>query len=109
MPDKRRLNRTGEHDRGLVAMLLQRVQQRGGKPKASLHELRVVLGTIHACQIEHEVAVRTVRIQLFRRIVDIIAVDVFNVEIGPRAVLAVADVLEIVHDGRAHHALCAGH
>ena len=107
-PDERRLNGRGQHDWRLVAMLLERVQQRGGEAEVALHKLLVVLWTVHAREVEHEVAVRAVGIQLLRGAVEVVAVDVVDVDFRARAVLAVADVLQIVNEGRAHHALCTG-
>ena len=89
-------------------MLLQRIQQRGSKSKVALHELLVVLRTVHAREVEHEVAVGAPGIQLLRRAVEVVAIDVADVDIRARAVLAVADVFEVVHEDCAHHALCAG-
>ena len=66
-PDERRLNRRGQHDGRLIVVLLERVQQRGGKAKVALHELLVVLRAIHASEVEHKVAVRAVGVQLLRR------------------------------------------
>lgn len=107
-PDERRLNGGGEHDRSLVPVLFERVQQRGGEAEVALHELLVVLWTVHAREVEHEVAVRAVGVQLLRGAVEVVAVDVVDVDIRARAVLSVADVFEVVHEGRAHHALRAG-
>ena len=89
-------------------MLLQRIQQRGSKSKVALHELLVVLRTVHAREVEHEVAVGAPGIQLLRRAVEVIAVDVVDVDARARAVLSVADVLQIVHKSCADHALRAG-
>ena len=107
-PDERRLNGRGEHDGRFVPVLLQRVQQRESETKVALHELLVVLRTVHAREVEHEVAVRAVGVQLLRGAVEVVAVDVVDVDIRARAILAVADVFEVVHEGRANHALCAG-
>ena len=49
-PSQRRLDRTGQHDRRLVPVLLQSLQQRGRKAKIPLPELLRILGAVHASQ-----------------------------------------------------------
>lgn len=63
---------------------------------------------VDAGKVEHKVTVRVIGVQLRRRAVQVVAVGVVYVEIGARAILAVADVFQIVHKGGAHYALGAG-
>ena len=89
-------------------MLLECIQQCGSKAKIALHKLFVILWAVHPCEVEYKVAVGAVGVQLLRCVVDVVAIDVVDVDIRARAVLAVADVFEVVHESRAHHALRAG-
>ena len=57
----------GEHHRESVVVLLQGIEQGAGKAKVPLHELLLVLRTVHACQVEHEVRLLTPSIQLLWR------------------------------------------
>ena len=107
-PDQRRLDGRGQHDGRFVVVLLDCIQQRGGKAKIALHELLIVLRAVHASEVEHEVAVCAVCIQLLRRAVDVVAVDVVDVDVRACAVLAVSDVFQVVDESRADHALRAG-
>ena len=89
-------------------MLLERIQQRGGETEVPLHEFRAVLWAVHPGEVEHEVAVRAISVQLLRRTVDVIAVDVVDVDVRARAVLAVSDIFQVVDEGCSDHALRAG-
>ena len=102
------LNGRADHDGTGILVLLQRVQQRRSEAEVALHELLVVLRTVHTCEIEHEVAVRAVGVQLLRRTVQVVAVQIVDVDAGASSVLAVPDVLQIVDEGSSDHALCAG-
>ena len=92
-PDERGLNRRGQHDGRFVPMLFKRIQQCGGKAEIALHELLVVLRAVHPREVEHEVAVGAISVQLLRRVVDVVAIDVVDVDIWTGSVLAVANIL----------------
>ena len=89
-------------------MLLERVEKQGRKAEVSLLEVRRVGGAIHPGKVEHEVRLGAEGVQLFRRVVDVIFVDFFNMDVRTHAVLAVTEGLQVVAKRRADHALRAG-
>lgn len=56
-------------------MLPQCIKQRGGEAEVPFHELRRILGTVHACQIEDKVSLFAIDIQFGRVTVHVIFVD----------------------------------
>ena len=78
------------------------------KPKLPCMNSSLFCGRFTPARLNTKVAVGAVGVQLLRRAVDVVAVDVVDVDIRARAVFAVADVFQIVDEGCAHHALRAG-
>ena len=70
-----RLRGAGEHDGALIPVALEGVQQRGGEPEVSLHELGLVLGAVDAGQVEDEVGAGAEVLQLGGRRVDVVLHD----------------------------------
>lgn len=105
-----RLRGAGEHDGARVAVALERLEQRGGKPKVALHELGLVLGAVDAGQVEHEVRAGAEHVQLLGRRVDVVLHDLEREQarVFLAAVLAVADVLQRAAEVPPHEALRAG-
>ena len=72
-------------------MALERVQQRRSEPEVALHELRLVLGTVDAGQVEDEVGAGAVVLQLSGRRVDVVLHDLE----GQQARILLATVLAV--------------
>lgn len=72
---KARLRGAGEHDGALVAVALERLEQRGGEPEVALHVLGLVLGAVDAGEIEDEVRAGAVAVQLLERRLDVVLHD----------------------------------
>ena len=85
-------------------MALERVQQRGREPEVALHELRLVLGTVDARQVEDEVGAGTIPVELLRGGVDVVLHDLEGKEglVFGSAVLAVSYVLQRAAEVPAH-------
>ena len=93
---------------GFIAMLLQRIQQQGREAEVALMEISQVGGSVHTSKVEHEVCLGAEDVQFRLRVVDIVFENVLNMDVRARAVLAVTDVLQVVDQSRADHALRAG-
>lgn len=61
-----RLGRRRDHHRTGVAVLLEGIQQGGGKTEIAFHELPGILGTVDPRQVEHEVRLSAIFIQKSR-------------------------------------------
>ena len=107
-PGEGRLDRGREHDRSLVAMLLEKIEQLGSEPEVPLHEILGVLRSIYAREIEDEVRLLAIRVELLGGGVEIILVNLFDADIGTRAIFVVSNILEIVAKGGTDHPLSAG-
>ncbi len=107
-PGQSGLNGRGKHEGGLVLMLFQSVQKVRGKAEVALHEVLRLLRTVDSRQVEDEIAVCAEAVQLLRRIVKIVLVDLLDPEIGTGAIFVVPDIFQIIAEGGSHHALCAG-
>jgi len=108
-PRQGSLQAAAEHHGAPVAMFSQRVQQRGREPEVALPELLRILRTVDPGQVEDEIAIGAEPVQLRLRIVDIVLVDGFYIQIGPHPILPVPDALEILHQVSTDEALGAGH
>ena len=69
---QRCLLRTGEHHGTPVALPLQGVEQRRGKPEVAVHKLGRILRPVHPGQVEYEVALPTPHLQHRRVRINII-------------------------------------
>jgi len=105
-----RLRGTGQHDGAPVAVALEGVEQRGGEPEVALHELGLVLGSVDAGQVEHEVGAGAAVIELPGRRVDVVLHNLERQQglVFDAAVLAVADVLQRAAEVPADEAPGAG-
>ena len=70
-----RLRGAGEHDGALVAVALERLEQRGGEPEVALHVLGLVLGAVDTGEVEDEVRAGAVAVQLLERRLDVVFHD----------------------------------
>lgn len=95
-PREARLRGAREHDRARVAVALERSNEVAREPEVARHELRRVLGAVHAREVEHEVGTGAHRVQLLRRGLDVALHDLEGQEgLEPlAAVLAVANRLQ---------------
>ena len=107
-PGEGRLDRGREHDRSLVAMLLEKIEQLGSEPEVPLHEILGVLRSIYAREIEDEVRLLAIRVELLGGGAEIILVNFLDAEVGTRTILVVSNILEIVAKGGTDHPLSAG-
>lgn len=105
-----RLGGAREHDRAAVPMALQEAQQLRGEPEVAGHELRGVLGPVHAREVEDGVGLGAEARELLPGRVGVALVDGQRQE--PRvplaAVLPVADGLERLDQVPADEPLGAG-
>ena len=90
-------------------MPLQRIQQRGRKAEVALHELALILGAVHAGQVENKAAGLAVCIQVLPRAVKIILENAADFQAGPGAVPALLDIAEAADQVLSHKAPGAGH
>ncbi len=60
----------------MILILLQLRKQNRGKSKVALHKFLLILWTVHACQMEYELAFSRIAIQLFLCGIHIIGKDV---------------------------------
>lgn len=89
------LLRTGEHHRASVLMGLQRVEQGGGEAEVTLHELVIVLGSVDASKVEHEVALLAPSVELVGGGVEVVLEDFLDRQVAVATGLAVFDVIEL--------------
>ena len=89
------LLRTGEHHRASVLMGLQRVEQGGGEAEVTLHELVIVLGSVDASKVEHEVALLAPSVELVGGGVEVVFEDFLDRQGAVATCLAVFDVIEL--------------
>ena len=68
----------GEHYGTGVVVLLQGIEQGAGKAKVALHKLFLILRTVHAGQVEHEVGLLAPFVQLFGGGVQVVLKDSVN-------------------------------
>ena len=108
-PRKRRLNRRGQHDGRLIAVLFHAFQQVGRKAEVALHEVLRILRAVHACQIEHEVRLLAILVQFLQRGIQIVFVDFLDMQIWASSILPIPNCFQIVAQGGSHHALRACH
>ena len=85
----------GEHHWTGVVMLLKGVQQGTGKAKVALHELLLVLRTVHTRQVEYKVRILTPLIQLFWSRIQVILKDSLYLEGRETTVLSFLHIAQI--------------
>ena len=76
-------------------MLFQGVQQLGRKAEIALPEFLRVLRTVDAGKIKYKIAIGAERVQLLRRIAQIVFIEGVDAQIGTRPVLAVPDGFQV--------------
>ena len=89
-------------------MLLERIEQGAGKAKVALHELLLVLRTVHARQVEHEVGLAAPLVQLLGGAVQVVLIDGIDGNIAIATGLAVLDVIELSAKVPAYESLGSG-
>ena len=87
----------------------ERIQQQRSKTKIALHKLLLRLRTVDTRQIEHKIAIPTIRIQLCRRGIDIILIYRLNDHIAVALRLALLDITELRTQIPAHKTLRTGY
>lgn len=109
-PLERGLRRAGEHDGAAVAVMLEQPQELGGEAEVAPHEVRGVLGAVHAGEVEDEVRLRAVERELLAGAVDVVLVDREREQrlVALASVLAVADALQGLAEVPAHEPPGAG-
>ena len=107
--DQRRLNGRREHDRRLIAIFFQRLQQLAGKPEIPCHELFLVLRTVDPCQMKDELCLLTVLLQLLQGGIQIIFIDLIDHDPRTGTILILFDIIKVRYEGGADHALRAGY
>ena len=103
---QRGLNAAAEHHRASILVTFERFQKVACEPVITGHELAVVLGTVHASKVEHEIRLGASIIQLGQRRINVVLEDFADNEASTRAVLAIANVLERRNQVASHKALC---
>ncbi len=93
----------------IQATLAGRFQQPGSKAEVAVSELRGVFRSVHPCQIENEIAVRTETVQILRRAFPRIFIDFINGKSRSRPVLAIANILQVFRQVPADKSGRAGH
>ena len=88
-------------------MLFQRVQQCRSKSEVAHLEFGRVFRTVYSREVEYKIRVCAVFVQLLCGAVYIVLVDFANLYIRTRAVLAVADILQILREISPDKALSA--
>ena len=78
-----------KHHGAAVVVFFEGVEQGAGKAEVALHELFLILRTVDASEVEHEVAVTAPSVQLLRSGIQIVFIDGFDSDGRMRLVLAV--------------------
>ena len=102
------LYRGGLHHGTGVAVLSECVEEGGREAAVALHEFPVVLRTVHASEVEHEVAVAAPCIQLLRGRVEVVFIYFADFEITVAPGLALPDIVELGAEVPADESPCAG-
>ena len=105
-----RLSGAGEHHGAPVAVGLEAAEKLRGEPEVPLHELGLVLGAVHAGEVEDEIGAGAVFVQFLGRRVDVVFHDLEGKEglIPLAAILAVADVPQRAAEVPSYEPLRAG-
>ena len=88
-------------------MCFKAVQKLTCKTEVALHEFFGILRAVYTGKIKYEVTVPAVIIEICRRGIDVIFVDLIDLYARSCLVLAVFDVLQVIDKSGADHALCA--
>ena len=89
-------------------MFLQCIQQGGCKSEVTLHELVIILRTIHACKIKDEITLLTPRVELLWSRIDVVLKYFIDLEISIAAGLAFFYVVQLAAKVLAHESFGAG-
>ena len=76
-------------------MSLQSVKQGGGEAEVALHELVIVLGTVDASEVEHEVTLLAPGVELLWSGVEVVLEDFLDRQVTVATGLAVFDIIEL--------------
>ena len=105
--DEGGLNGACQHHGTLVSVVLQGIQQRGGKAEIALHKLFLILRPVDARQIEYEIRSLAETVQQTGIGVDIELHDLVNEDFAG-AVLPFLNVAKIAYQVLTHESLGAG-
>lgn len=86
---ERGLDAAREHDGAFVAGGAELVDELRREAEVALHEVLGILRAVHAGEVEHEVGLRAPLLKLFRSGIQVILVNVFDTEVGPRTVFPI--------------------
>ena len=89
-------------------MFLQCIEQDGSKTEVALHELVIVLRTIHSSKIKDEVALLTPRVELLRSRIDVVFEDFIYLKVSIAAGLAFFYVVQLAAKVLSHESFGAG-
>ena len=96
-----------EHYWAGVSVLLEGVEKGAGEAEVALHKFFLVLGAVDACKVEDEVGILAVTLKLFRGGVDVVFEDFTDIQITPRARLAIAYILKFEAEVPADEPFCS--
>ena len=88
-------------------MLLERIQQGRCEPEIPAHKLAGILRSVHPCEVEHEVRLRTPEVQFLGRGIEIVLVN-FRDGDAVVAGFAVLDILQLCAEVSAYEAFGSG-
>ena len=97
------------HHGAVVLVLLQCVEQCGGKSEVALHELLRVLRTIYSGKIEDEITITTPLVELFGSGIKVVLIDGINLHVTIPTCLAFLYIIELGAEVLAYKTLGAGH
>lgn len=106
--DQSRLNGRGQHNGRFVIVLFQCFEQLRAKTKVALHELRVILRTVHAREVEYKVRLLAILIELHLSAVNIVFIDFVDFQCRSGAVFPVTNVFQIRNQSLSDHAPSTG-
>lgn len=92
--NQRGLNRTRQHHRTCIAVLLECVKQGRGKAEVAFAEVLGVLGTVDTGEVENEVGLAAVAVEFLGSRIDVVLKDLIDLY---RVIfrLAVLDIIEL--------------
>ena len=97
------------HHGAVVLVLLQCVEQCGGKSEVALHELLRVLRTIYSGKIEDEITITTPLVELFGSGIKVVLIDGINLHVTIPTCLAFLYIIELGAEVLAYKTLGTGH
>ena len=90
-------------------MFLQCIQQGGCKSEVTLHELVIILRTVHACKIKDEITLLTPRVELLRSRIDVVFENFIDLKISVATRLAFSNIVQLAAKVLAHESFGTCH